>query len=259
MGAAVQWSSVRLHTGDELQKVELQLEPGWAWLITPQPESVGLDSKMVGDSNGSGNQATNSQAAASQAGLRLSASQLGSQIGSKYPLKSDVSKYPPKSGGSKKPLKNNEQHPSSKAQSGSSSSQPRRPLNKSAANKSKEETLRIENLDSEQSPKKKKMTKDEVSKLVERALENAKRKKEAEETDSEMVVRKKKSHLMEDLKVYFAMALLLLIAGGIIVAKINMEPQPARNGTFVPLEQETGSNAKYTASGFIPDHPGYIA
>ena len=22
--------------GDELQQVELQLEPGWAWLITPQ-------------------------------------------------------------------------------------------------------------------------------------------------------------------------------------------------------------------------------
>ena len=88
-----------------------------------------------------------------------------------------------------------------------------------------------------------------------------------------MVVRKKKSHLMEDLKVtmtiqrnkqtnvkqhelfkscvlpqrfpetlkypnakieickiqvYFAVALLLLIAGGIIVAKINMEPQSGR-------------------------------
>ena len=32
-----------------------------------------------------------------------------------------------------------------------------------------------------------------------------------------------------------------------------------RNATFVPLEQETGSQYKYTASGFIPDHPGYIA
>ena len=98
--------------------------------------------------------------------------------------------------------------------------------------------------------------------------------KESEEADSEMVVRKKKSHLMEDLKVtmtiqrnkqtrvkqhlkmcvncvlpqsfpetlkypntqieickiqvYFAVALLLLIAGGIIVAKINMEPQSGR-------------------------------
>jgi len=118
--------------------------------------------------------------------------------------------------------------------------------------------LKIENLD-EQSPKKKKLTKDQVNKLVERALENAKLKKEAEEAENEQVVRKKKSHLIEDLKVYFAVAILLLVAGGIIVAKINMEPGSGRNATFVPLEQETGSQYKYTASGFIPDHPGYIA
>ena len=36
-----------------------------------------------------------------------------------------------------------------------------------------EQSLKIENLD-EQSPKKKKLTKDQVNKLVERALENAK-------------------------------------------------------------------------------------
>ena len=41
--------------------------------------------------------------------------------------------------------------------------------------------------------------------------------------------------------------------------KIMMTMTMIRNGTFVPLEQETGSSAKYTASGFIPDHPGYIA
>ena len=40
---------------------------------------------------------------------------------------------------------------------------------------------------------------------------------------------------------------------------MTMSMSMARNGTFVPLEQETGSSAKYTASGFIPDHPGYIA
>ena len=28
--------SSQLNSGDELQQVDLQLEPGWAWLITPQ-------------------------------------------------------------------------------------------------------------------------------------------------------------------------------------------------------------------------------
>ena len=126
--------------GDELQQVELQLEPGWAWLITPQgillnkrmarnvywlflSESVGLGSRMVGDLIPSGSQATSSQPA-NQAGFRLSASQLRNQT---------VSKYPPK------PSSSSDQ-PSSKAgapQSPSSCSQPRRPPNKSAANKSK--------------------------------------------------------------------------------------------------------------------------
>jgi len=243
----------------------LQLEPGWAWLITPQ-ESVGPGSRMVGDLNPS----TSSSQAAKPAGSKLGASSKSgaNQISSKSGTLNQIStisganqliqqigfKYAPK------PSSSEQASPKAGVTQSPSSNEARRPLSKSAANKSKEEALRIENLD-EQSPKKaaKKLTKDEVSKLVERALENAKRKKEVEEADSEMVVRKKKSHLMEDLKVYFAMALLLLIAGGIIVAKINMEPQSARNGTFVPLEQETGSSAKYTASGFIPDHPGYIA
>ena len=45
----------------------------------------------------------------------------------------------------------------------------------------------------------------------------------------------------------------------ITMIMMTMSMSMARNGTFVPLEQETGSSAKYTASGFIPDHPGYIA
>ena len=52
-----------------------------------------------------------------------------------------------------------------------------------------------------------------------------------------------------------------LIINMIMISLIRnmMMMSSIRNGTFVPLEQETGSSAKYTASGFIPDHPGYIA
>merc|ERR1711899_32481 len=106
--------------------------------------------------------------------------------------------------------------------------QSRHPSHKSASRlwkKAKEQSLKIENLE-EQSPKKKELTKDQVNKLVERALENAKLKKEAEEAENEQVVRKKKSHLIEDLKVYFAVAILLLVAGGIIVAKSTWNQAP---------------------------------
>ena len=45
-----------------------------------------------------------------------------------------------------------------------------------------------------------------------------------------------------------------------IIANVTMMTMAlTRNDTYVPLEQETGSNFKYTAGGFIPDHPGYIA
>ena len=56
------------------------------------------------------------------------------------------------------------------------------------------------------------------------------------------------------------MLLLLLLAAGLVVARVSMEGGTGeKNATFVPLEQETGSNAKYTASGYIPDYPGYIS
>merc|ERR1712083_634187 len=77
------------------------------------------------------------------------------------------------------------EHPNFKAGATRSPSSNQIKQPKSSANKPKEETLRIENLD-DQSPKKtaKKLTKDQVNKLVERALENAKI-KESEEADSE--------------------------------------------------------------------------
>ena len=60
--------------------------------------------------------------------------------------------------------------------------------------------------------------------------------------------------MMMKSKIMMTMTMMMMMK-----TKIMMTMTMIRNGTFVPLEQETGSSAKYTASGFIPDHPGYIA
>ena len=58
-------------------------------------------------------------------------------------------------------------------------------------------------------------------------------------------------------------SLVMLISFVIIRSLVQVQfldvPSSVGNSTFVPLEQETGSNFKYTAFGYIPDYPGYIS
>ena len=88
-----------------------------------------------------------------------------------------------------------------------------------------------------------------------RVLEEGQRngEKTLKELDQEFQRRKKKLSLVDDIKVFLAILLILLLASTVVSVKtVMMEGEGGNISTFKPLTQQKISNMRRVGVGFIP-------
>ena len=77
--------------------------------------------------------------------------------------------------------------------------------------------------------------------------------KTLKELDQEFQRRKKKLSLVDDIKVFLAILLILLLASTVVSVKtVMMEGEGGNISTFKPLTQQKISNMRRVGVGFIP-------